>query len=144
MKIAVIGGTRGLGNWIASFMKKQGFDVTITGRNKTAGETVSKDGSKYAEHNVEAVSNADVVIVSVPIATTVETIQEIAPSLKKGTLLVDVTSVKEKPSRVMAECTPEGVEFLPTHPMFGPRIRSLDGQVVVLTPLKRVNGTRRF
>lgn len=138
MKIAVIGGTRGLGNWIASFMKKQGFDVTITGRNKTAGETVSKKmGVKYAEHNVEAASNADVVIVSVPISATVETIREIAPSLKKGTLLVDVTSVKEKPSRVMAECTPEGVEFLPTHPMFGPRIRSLDGQVVVLTPLKK-------
>lgn len=138
MKITVIGGTRGLGNWIASFMKKKGFDVTITGRNKTAGETVSKKmGVKYAEHNMEAASEADVVVVSVPIAATVETIREIAPSLKKGTLLVDVTSVKEKPSRVMAECAPEGVEVLPTHPMFGPRIRSLDGQVVVLTPLKK-------
>lgn len=138
MKIAVIGGTRGLGNWIASFMKKQGFDVIITGRNRTAGETVSKKmGIKYAEYNVEAASKADVVVVSVPIAATVKTIREIAPSLKKGTLLVDVTSVKEKPSQAMAECTPEGVEFLPTHPMFGPRIRSLDGQVVVLTPLKK-------
>lgn len=138
MKITVIGGTRGLGNWIASFMKKKGFDVTITGRNKTAGETVSKKmGVKYAEHNMKAASEADVVVVSVPIAATVETIREIAPSLKKGTLLVDVTSVKEKPSRVMAECAPEGVEVLPTHPMFGPRIRSLDGQVVVLTPLKK-------
>ena len=29
-----------------------------------------------------------------------------------------------------------GVEVLPCHPMFGPRIRSLDGQVVVLTPVK--------
>jgi len=138
VKITVIGGTRGLGNWIASFMKKKGFDVTITGRNKTAGETVSKKmGVKYAEHNMEAASEADVVVVSVPIAATVETIREIASSLKKGTLLVDVTSVKEKPSRVMAECAPEGVEVLPTHPMFGPRIRSLDGQVVVLTPLNK-------
>ena len=29
-----------------------------------------------------------------------------------------------------------GVEVLPCHPMFGPRVRSLDGQVVVLTPEK--------
>jgi len=37
----------------------------------------------------------------------------------------------------MEELVPEGVDVLPTHPMFGPRIRSLAGQVVVLTPLRR-------
>ena len=34
----------------------------------------------------------------------------------------------------MNEYAAEGVEVIPIHPMFGSRIRSLDGQVVVLTP----------
>ncbi len=47
---------------------------------------------------------------------------------------MDVTSVKEKPTEIMQNYVPDGVEVIPTHPLFGPRIRSLDGQVVVLTP----------
>lgn len=138
MKITVIGGTRGLGNWIAGFLKEKGFDVTITGRDKNVGKVVSrKMGIQYTQNNVKAASMANVVIVAVPIATTAETIREIAPYLKEGTLLVDVTSVKEEPSKVMAECAPEGVEVLPAHPMFSQRIQSLDGQVVVLTPIKK-------
>ena len=37
MQVAVIGGTRGLGNWIADFLKENGFDVIITGRNSLMG-----------------------------------------------------------------------------------------------------------
>ena len=37
----------------------------------------------------------------------------------------------------MAKLLPEHVEFIPTHPVFGPRTSSLNGQVVVLTPIKK-------
>ncbi|KAF5069460.1 prephenate dehydrogenase [Methanobacterium aggregans] len=140
MKITIIGGTRGLGNWIARFLKNKGFDVVITGRNQVEGESVSKKlGVIYLQDNVEAASQSDVTIISVPIDVTTRIIKEVAPHLKEGSLLMDVTSVKEEPADVMKQFAPEGVEFLPTHPMFGPRIRSLDGQVVVLTPEKEGN-----
>ncbi len=136
MQIAVIGGTRGLGNWMANFLKKQGCDVTITGRNSQLGDNIAKKmGVKYTSNNKEAAINSEIAILAVPIDITPETIIEIAPHLKAGSLLMDVTSVKEEPARIMQEHIPEGVEFLPMHPMFGPRIRSLDGQVVVLTPI---------
>lgn len=135
VKIAVIGGTRGLGRWIANFLSGKGFDVLITGRNVTEGKLVSKKiGSDYTSNNTFAAENADVVIISVPIQATINIIKEIAPIMKPGSLLMDVTSVKEEPSKLMEEYAAEGVEIIPTHPMFGPRIRSLDGQVVVLTP----------
>lgn len=138
MQVAVIGGTRGLGNWIANFLKSKGYDVIITGRNALMGmEAAKKIDVKYDSSNIEAVSQADVVILAVPIDATPRTIREVAPHLKNGSLLMDVTSVKEEPAQIMQEYTPEGVEFLPTHPMFGPRVRSLDGQVVVLTPLEK-------
>lgn len=138
MKIAVIGGTRGLGEWIARFLKSKGFDITITGRDEITGKRVSKKwGVNYTRSNTSAASQADVTIVSVPIDVTPFTIKEVAPVLKKGSLLMDVTSVKEEPSRIMQEYAPQGVEVLPIHPMFGPRIRSLDGQVIVVTPTNK-------
>ena len=145
MKITIIGGTRGLGNWIARFLKSKGFDVVITGRNKAEGENVSRKlGVTYLQDNVEAASHSDVTIVSVPIGVTTRIIKEVAPHVKEGSLLMDVTSVKEEPSEAMREFTPEGVDYLPTHPMFGPRIRSLDGQVVVLTPEEEVKKSRWY
>jgi prephenate dehydrogenase len=135
MQVAVIGGTRGLGNWIANFLQNRGCQVTITGRNSLMGKTIAKKiGVNYTSNNVEAVSKAEIVVLAVPIDATVKTIKEVAPHMSEGSLLVDVTSVKEKPAEVMHQHAPEGVEVLPTHPMFGPRIRSLEGQVVVLTP----------
>ena len=137
MKIAVIGGTRGLGKWIASFLSNRGFNVVITGRNVTTGETVSKKlGVDYTRDNIQAAATADVVVIAIPIDITPKIIKEIAPQMKEGSLLIDVTSVKMEPSKVMEEYAAPSVEVLPTHPMFGPRIRSLDGQVVVLTPVK--------
>ena len=137
MKIAVIGGTRGLGRWIATFLSGKGLDVVVTGRNRVTGESVSKKlGVEYTPDNINAASSADIVVVSVPIDVTPVIIREIGPNMKKGSLLLDVTSVKVKISRVMHKYAANGVEVLPCHPMFGPRVRSLDGQVVVLTPEK--------
>ncbi len=137
MKIAVIGGTRGLGRWIATFLSVKGLKVVVTGRNRITGESVSKKlGVEYTPDNLKAASNADVVVISLPIDVTTEIIREIGPEIKEGSLLLDVTSVKEEPSKVMHDYAAKGVEVLPCHPMFSPRIRSLDGQVVVLTPVK--------
>lgn len=136
MKIAVIGGTRGLGKWIARFLRNRDFNVIITGRDEITGEKVSKKlDVEYTSDNTKATSEADVIILSVPIDVIENVVIEIAPFLKKGSLFMDVTSVKEKPTEIMQKHVQEGIEIIPTHPLFGPRIRSLDGQVVVLTPL---------
>ncbi|MEM4525040.1 MAG: prephenate dehydrogenase [Methanothermobacter sp.] len=144
MDIAVIGGTRGLGKWIAGFLKGEGFKVIITGRDRVTGENAGRElGVEYCPDNVRAARGADVVIISVPIENTLDVIGEVAPNMRRGSLLVDVTSVKEEPARLMEELVPEGVDVLPAHPMFGPRIRSLAGQVVVLTPLRKSRWVER-
>lgn len=57
--------------------------------------------------------------------------------------MVDVTSVKEIPSQTMKESLPDDIEYLPTHPIFGPRTTELDNQVIVLTPDKKESGLIR-
>ena len=145
MKIAIIGGTRGLGEWIARFLKNRRFNVVITGRDELTGKKIAKQlGVEYTSDNTEAVSESDVVILSVPIGVVSKVVPEIAPFLKENSLLLDVTSVKEQPAEIMQKHVPEGVEVIPTHPLFGPRIRSLDGQVVVLTPFKKGEWYKRL
>ncbi|WP_231624293.1 prephenate dehydrogenase [Methanobrevibacter arboriphilus] len=74
---------------------------------------------------------------SVPISTTSKVIKEIAKSVTPGSLVVDVTSVKVEPSNLMKNLLNNDVEFIPTHPVFGPRTTNLEGQVVVLTPISQ-------
>ncbi|MBZ9570746.1 prephenate dehydrogenase [Methanobrevibacter sp. TMH8] len=137
MKIGIIGGTRGLGKTLTSLLKKEGYDITITGRDQTIGNTVSQELEvSYSSDNKKTASSSDIVIVAVPIASTNKVIKEIAKSMKPGSLLLDVTSVKMEPSKLMDELLDKDVEFIPTHPVFGPRTTNLNGQVVVLTPVR--------
>ena len=138
MKIGIIGGTRGLGRTIAWYLKDFDFDVTVTGRDAIVGKQVSEElGIKYSDDNKKIVQNSDIVIVSVPISSTEAVIEELAPFMKEGSLMMDVTSVKEGPSKKMQECLNDGVEFIPTHPVFGPRTTDLKGQIIVLTPIEK-------
>ena len=83
---------------------------------------------------LEKVAQQDIVIIAVPISTLKETLQRIAPMLKKDALIVDVCSVKEYPLQWMEDILPETVSILGTHPMFGPDSAgdSLEGCKIVL------------
>ena len=135
--VTVIGGTRGLGNWIASELSKEGFNVTITSRNKTSGEKIAKKiKTQYSNDNIEAIENADLIIFSVPIENMAETIKDVAPYAPEKSLLMDITSVKKEPAEYLLKYSPKNTEILPCHPMFGPRTPSIEGQVIILTPIK--------
>ncbi|HIP84029.1 MAG TPA: prephenate dehydrogenase [Methanothermococcus okinawensis] len=138
MIVSIIGGTDGLGKWFARFLKSRGFDVIVTGRDVDKGKNVEEElGVTFTTDNVEAAKKGDVVIVAVPINVTEKVIREVAPHVKEGSLLMDITSIKEIPAKTMEECVKEGVCVIPSHPMFGPSTPSLKRQVVILTPSER-------
>lgn len=138
MIISIIGGTDGLGKWFARYLKNKGYDVVVTGRDTIKGKSVEKElGVKYTNDNIEASKRGDIVIVAVPINITERVIKEIAPHVRENCVLMDITSIKEIPSRVMEEYVKDGVCVIPTHPMFGPSTPSLKRQVVILTPSEK-------
>ena len=137
MKLGIIGGTDGLGETLVYFFRDD-FDICITGTNHEKGRRVAeKLNVSYIESNTELASISDILIIAVPIEYTSDVIREVAPFMKSGSLMIDVTSIKEEPSEVMAEVLPDSVEYIPTHPIFGPRTKRLDNQVIVLTPIKK-------
>jgi prephenate dehydrogenase len=131
LEIGIIGGTGGIGNWFAAFFAREGYTVHTAGRNR--GLSIP-----------ELAQRCRVVIVAVPIAATLDVIRHVGPELPEDSLLMDFTSLKGEPVRVMLEATP--AEVVGCHPLFGPDCPSLDGQNIILCPgrgerwLKRMEG----
>ncbi|MFZ7317683.1 bifunctional chorismate mutase/prephenate dehydrogenase [Avibacterium avium] len=115
-KIVIVGGKGKLGGLFARYLQLSGYQVESLGRNDW-------------DNAAQILSGADVVIVSVPIVNTVETIERLAPYLTENMLLTDLTSVKKAPLAKMLEVHKGAVVGL--HPMFGPDIASMAKQVVV-------------
>ncbi len=76
-------------------------------------------GDSYLTDLKAAVRDADLVIVSVPVGSSAEVAEEIAPALKKGAILTDVGSTKASVIAQMQPFVPEGVHFIPGHPLAG-------------------------
>lgn len=113
----IIGGTNGMGRWLAGLMAACGHTVYVTGR-------------KTEMTGAQAAAISDVFVVSVPIAATAGVIREIGPLLKKGQLLMDLTSLKKEPVELMlAHCA---ADVAGCHPLFGPVVSDPAGHTVVL------------
>ncbi len=145
VKVAIIGGYGAMGRLFAKVLKKHGAEVVITGPREERGKRAGREmGVRYEKDNKKAASEADVVIVSVPIRKSVEVIREVAPAVKAGSMIMDLTSVKTLPCRAMERETDGGVEVLGCHPVFGPSVESLKGQNFVLCPIRGKKWQRWF
>lgn len=115
-KIVIVGGYGKLGGLFARYLRASGYPISV----------LERDDWDVAK---SILANADAVIVSVPIANTLETIERLKPYLTENMLLADLTSVKREPLAKMLEIHQGAVVGL--HPMFGPDIASMAKQVVV-------------
>jgi len=132
VKICIVGGAGKMGRVFARVLSKHGevhiLDVSDE-REKVAKELSVKLCS------LEEIPEMDVVIISVPIEKTSEVIREVAPLVRDGALLSDLTSLKEFPVREMLEFSSEGVSVIGMHPLFGP-FTPMNSQTVILTPAR--------
>ena len=71
------------------------------------------------ESNAEAVKDADLVILCIPVGACGPVMQEIAPFLKPGAIVSDVGSVKGAIVREMGPHIPQAAHFVPAHPVAG-------------------------
>ena len=67
----------------------------------------------------EAVKDADLVVLCVPVGAMGAVAQEIAPHLKTGATVSDVGSVKKAVIDAVGSHLPENVHFIPAHPLAG-------------------------
>jgi cyclohexadieny/prephenate dehydrogenase len=121
-KVALIG--LGLiASSMAHAMRQRGLVGTITGHAKSAATRdaaleLGLCDAVYATA-AEAVQGADLVVLAVPVGAMASIAAEIGPHLKQGATVTDVGSVKQAVIDAVAPHVPEGVHFIPGHPLAG-------------------------
>jgi len=138
-RILILGGTGETGSWFARYFKDKGYEVAVWGPSGRV-DVAERLGVPFAHDMMVEVERSDIVLVSVTIEKTVEVIRQVAPLMRPGSLIMDVTSIKSEPVRAMKAYAPVGVEALGTHPMFGPSMPSMRGQTIILTPVEERTG----
>ncbi|MFH0810634.1 MAG: prephenate dehydrogenase/arogenate dehydrogenase family protein [Pseudomonadota bacterium] len=124
--IGIIGGTGNMGLWFRRLFEGRGLRVEVASRST-------------ALTPAELAERADVLILSVPIASVEHVATELGPRVRQGGLLMDLTSLKAAPVAFMlahSSCAVIG-----THPLFGPSAPSLAGHTVVLCPARAAEKT---
>ncbi|MAU44504.1 MAG: cyclohexadienyl dehydrogenase [Yangia sp.] len=104
-------------------MRRAGMDAHVTGyaRSEETRETARRIGlcDTVCDSAEEAVKDADLVVLAVPVGAMGRVAEAIAPYLKPGCTVTDVGSVKKAVIEAVGPHIPEGVDFVPAHPMAG-------------------------
>ncbi len=104
-------------------IKRAGLANEVTGyaRSVETRDTAREIGlcDRVCDSAVEAVQNADLVVLCVPVGVMASVASDIGPHLKPGATVSDVGSVKQAVIDAVAPHVPNGVHFVPTHPMAG-------------------------
>lgn len=95
------------------------FDLRLYDRERDLATLALPRGARPAAL-AEAAAQA-IVVLAVPLAGLRGVAREIAPMLRPGALVVDVSSLKVKPLAILEETLPAHVDIVGTHPLFGPQ-----------------------
>lgn len=150
IRVALIG--LGLiGGSLGHAMKRRGLAGHISGyaRSATTRARALEIGFVDSAHETAAaaVVDADLVIICTPVGALAEVAAEIEPVLKKGAIVTDVGSVKVAVVRDVGPHIPDGVHFIPGHPIAGTEesgpdagfAELFDGRWCILTPAPGVD-----
>ena len=121
IKVGIIGGIHGIGRWFAGLLKKEGCIVHVCGRK-----------TKLQINDLARLCN--VIVVAVPISSTASIIRQVGPQLTNHQLLMDLTSLKNEPVKLMLANSE--AEVIGCHPLFGPQLKDVGGQNVILCPAR--------
>lgn len=123
--VGVIGGEGKMGSWLRRFFASAGCPTLSADRH------TSLTPQDIAER-------CDVLILSVPIEAAVQLTREIGPLLRADQLLTDICSLKRDIVSAMQGST--RAQVVGMHPLFGPATASIQGQNVILCPIKPSHG----
>ncbi len=135
-----------IGSSLARRMRRDGLagEIVCSARTAASREKALELGIVDAAHEsaAEAVAEADLVVLCTPLGVYREIMAAIRPALAAGAVLTDVGSVKSAVIEDVGPLVPEGVHFVPGHPVAGTEHSGpeagfpelFDGRWCILTP----------
>ena len=133
VRTAILGAGK-MGAWFARFCRENGEQVIVADRKKERLARFEKaSGIETTDNFADAVKLADNIMICVSISAFEEVVENIAPFVSEGQVVMDICSVKEQPVRIMHQHIKKGL-ILGTHPVFGPGSKGVRHKAYVLTP----------
>lgn len=136
MRVAVIGGAGRIGAWFVRYFTGRGLitivnDLLVDRVRSLAAST----GAEFSTLSKEDLRSLDLVLITVPIEAMAEVVASVAPNMREGAVLVEVSSIKSPVMKAMKGALEEGIIPLSLHPLFGPSTESLESERIVLVPV---------
>ncbi|MFN0192995.1 MAG: prephenate/arogenate dehydrogenase family protein [Aestuariivirga sp.] len=140
-----------IGSSLSHVMRREGLCGHISGyaKSEATRKRAVELGLVHSMHEnaAAAVRGADLVILCVPLSANSGLAAEFGPALELGSILTDVGSVKGSVVRDVGPHVPEGVHFVPGHPIAGTEqsgpesgfAELFTGRWCILTPLPESN-----
>ncbi len=132
-------GVVGYGDFAAFFLPhlRPYFNIAVFDANPTRREEASFAGFKPLETLAE-VADYEFIFLAVPVQYLEDVLKEVGPMVKRGTVVLDVSSVKVRPVEMMMKYLGPEVDILGTHPLFGPQSgkNGIEGLNIVLCPVR--------
>ena len=113
-----------IGSSVARIARERGdiaAEVVVNARTQRSLDRVSELGiaDRVELDAARAVAGADCVMLCAPVGAFADLAARIAPHLQPGAILTDVGSTKQSVIRDVGPLVPEGVHFVPAHPVAG-------------------------
>tara|TARA_B100001750_G_scaffold177967_1_gene146238 strand:- start:24 stop:923 length:900 start_codon:yes stop_codon:yes gene_type:complete len=139
-----------IGSSVFRALKKNGSvkKVITFDSDKSVSEIIKKENlsDRIVSSPEEAVSNADLVLISTPLSSFELAVDSIKKYLKSESILTDTSSVKKGADTVVKKMNFKNISWIPSHPVAGteksgPRAGSPDlfkGRWTILTPDSKI------
>ena len=134
MRVAILGAGK-MGAWFAKFFLEEGYSVVVADRKKEKLEKLKSELAVETADFLEAIEDADRILICVSINAFESIVKMIAPSIRENQVVMDICSIKKLPVKVMHKYIKRGI-VLGTHPVFGPGSKGIGHKAFVLTPTR--------
>ena len=135
MRVAIIGGAGGMGRWLVNHFLELNHSIVVVDPAINEAKEFQSD-IEIATNTEDAVKNSDVVIISVPMRHTAEVIMEVAPNMKKNSVLCEISTLKLNVIEVLRNVSTTQIRPLCIHPLFGPGASSLKKKYALIPVLE--------
>jgi len=112
-----------IGSSLARAIRSEGLANVIVGCDSSSAVRQQAEELGFCDlieaDAAKAVANADLVVLAVPVGALAAIAAEIGPHLAQGAVLTDVSSVKGVVLEVITPHVPDGIHFIPGHPIAG-------------------------
>ncbi len=139
-RVGIIGASGNMGKWFTEYFSENGYSVGLYSRKLKKKKNPK---SKIFKSIRDCVIHSDIIVISVPIETTNEIVDEVVKYSDNTKLVMEISSVKKQIVSNMKKLSNKS-QLMSIHPLFGPGANIFKPQKFILVPIKSSQSEKKL